>query len=268
MDKLFDKSKQRIVYIEKAATEEFWDDHWGHNNLTKATKTNKKTFVTTVTKRYLPKGSRILEGGCGVGNHVFALNEQGYNVTGIDFAPNTVSSLNKIVPELDIRVGDVRYLDFESDMFDGYWSLGLIEHFWNGYDDILKEMCRVIKKNGILFLTFPTFSFLRQMKAKMNAYPTLEENDTEPGGFYQFALSREKTINKFESNGFELLNMYGLDALKGIKDEINILKQPFQVIYNSNNLIYKALRKAINAKLLSKYCGHSTLLILRYLNEN
>ena len=204
MKKLIDKDNQRLIYIGKSATEEFWDYHWGQNNLAKATKANKKTFVSKVTGRYLPKGSRILEGGCGVGNHVFALNEHGYNVTGVDFAPNTVASLNKIVPELDIRVGDVRHLDFESDIFDGYWSLGLIEHFWTGYDDIAKEMCRVIKKNGILFLTFPTFSFLRQMKAKLNVYPTIEENDTEPEGFYQFALSREKTINKFESNGFEL----------------------------------------------------------------
>ena len=85
--------------------------------------------------------------------------------------------------------------------------------------------------------------------------------------FISLPLSREKTIKKFESNGFELLNMYGLDTLKGIKDEIKILKKPFQIIYNSNNLVCKALRKLINAKLLSKYCGHSTLLILRNLKE-
>ena len=30
-------------------------------------------------------------------------------------------------------------LNFEDSYFDGYWSLGVIEHFIKGYDDIIEE---------------------------------------------------------------------------------------------------------------------------------
>ena len=47
-------------------------------------------------------------------------------------------------PQLDVSYGDVRALEFEDDSFDGYWSLGVIEHFPDGYEDIGQEMTRVI----------------------------------------------------------------------------------------------------------------------------
>ena len=42
-----------------------------------------------------------------------------------------------------------------------------IEHFIDGYDAILSEMYRVIKEGGYLFLTVPSMSIIRKVKAAL-----------------------------------------------------------------------------------------------------
>ena len=43
---------------------------------------------------------------------------------------------------------DLDDLPVEDESVDGYWSLGVIEHFYDGYGEILSEMHRVIKRDG------------------------------------------------------------------------------------------------------------------------
>jgi len=53
---------------------------------------------------------------------------------------------------------DVRKLNFPDHYFDGYWSLGVIEHFYKGYDEIIHKIYRVLHPGGFLFLTVPEMS--------------------------------------------------------------------------------------------------------------
>ena len=103
-----------------------------------------------ITARYLPPGSRVLEGGCGRANKVKALADAGFAAVGVDYAAESVELARQVYPGLDIQVGDVRMLPFPDGAFDGYWSIGVIEHFWAGYDDILREARRVLKPGGVL----------------------------------------------------------------------------------------------------------------------
>ena len=166
MERFYDEDKQRLIYISQSATEDFWDQHWETEDFRKAVTATPNSWVAKKTADFLQKGSRILEGGCGPANHVYSLKKQGFEAVGLDFAPQTVNCLQEVAPELDIRLGDVRSLPFEDSSFDGYWSLGVIEHFWNGYDQIAREMHRVLRKDGYLFLTFPTMTEIRVWKAK------------------------------------------------------------------------------------------------------
>ncbi len=52
-----------------------------------------------MTERFFEKGSRVLEGGCGLANHVYALQIRGFEAVGIDFSPKTVSLLNEAVEQ-------------------------------------------------------------------------------------------------------------------------------------------------------------------------
>ena len=127
---------------------------------------NRNDPVLTVTARYLARGSRVLEGGCGRANKVNAMAAAGFHAIGIDFAPQSVTQAKLDYPGLDIRLGDVRSLEFPDGSFDGYWSIGVIEHFWEGYADILSEAGRILRPQGIPFSHGAVVSPYRQRKAR------------------------------------------------------------------------------------------------------
>jgi len=263
--KYFDSLNKRLILIDKRADSDFWDHHWNANeNIRNDIFKVKNTFVSRITKKYLkPEDGFILEGGCGLGINVASLYNNGYKVIGIDYAKNTVSTLNKYIPELDIRLGDVRKLPFPDNYFIGYWSLGVIEHFWDGYDLIANEMFRVLQKGGYLFLTFPYMSPLRRLKSNLGKYETWD-NKNESNFFYQFVLNSETVIKKFRSLGFILIKSKPFDGIKGTKDEINFLKPVLQELYDyqGGNFTIRLFRKAISV-LASSVAGHSILLILK-----
>jgi len=263
--KFFDREKNRLVFFNEKAAARYWDRHWESDDFEKIIRSGRKNReVIAATKKFLgrPAGQKILEGGCGRGQIVYALRELGYDAYGIDYAESTVRKINEKFPELKVSPGDVTKLEFPDGFFDAYWSLGVIEHFWDGYDEIASEMARVLKKGGFLFLTFPQFSPLRKMKAKSGSYPDIGECRISLDDFYQFGLDPKNVEKKFSQFGFQLASKKSRDGIKGLKDEIEFLSPLLQKIYNGKSLPAKAAKLAIS-KIFAPFAGHSILLIFQ-----
>ena len=261
--KFYDENNKRLIMIEDKATPSHWDKHWEVNNFIQRVKLGRDNrLVKKFTERFLRKGSKVLEGGCGIGQNVYGLKNWGYDEYGVDYAKNTVNRIKNEFPELKIFNQDVRKLDFPNNFFDGYWSLGVIEHFWEGYDKVLVEMKRVIKPKGYLFLTFPYMSPLRKLKVKLDLYNKLNEEETDLNKFYQFILDENKVIEDFKKHKFNLILKYPYSATKGLKDEILLLNEPLAKAYNSQIIIAKGIRFLISF-FLSKICSHGVLLVLQ-----
>lgn len=264
--KYFDQKNKRLVFIGKKATPEFWDNQWDIADFKKAVESGEnERFVSKITSQYISpsKEKKILEGGCGKGNFVYSLFCKGYSAIGVDFAKQTVKKINTVMPSLNVTVADVRKLPFEENSFDGYWSLGVIEHFYAGYEEIAKEMHRVIKPGGYLFLTFPYMSPLRKLKAKLGLYPTLKNPEVEPIGFYQYALNHKKVVQYFENLGFKCLKQKPFEGFKGTKEEsFPLLKSILQKIYNNKSFICKIIDFGLSHGLAPTN-GHAVLLILK-----
>lgn len=259
----YDTKNKRLVYIEEKATPEFWDRQWEDEKLKRSILTGSKDrFVFPITKRYLKPGAKILEGGCGKGQFVYSLHTRGYDTYGVDFAQKTVEKVNTLVPELKIQYGDVRKLDFSDNTFHGYWSLGVIEHFFEGFDAIAKEMFRVLKPGGYLFLTFPSLSPLRKLKSRLGWYPRFNHQHFDREKFYQFALSPEEVIPVFQSTGFKLVQQKFYEGFKGLKDESGPLKPLFQLIYDNESLFAQGICYIIST-IFAPVAGHGVILILR-----
>ena len=232
--KFYDEKNQKLILFKQKATSNYWDEHWQVTNLSGRVKAGKNNrFIKNFTTKFLKPGARILEGGCGIGQNVYGLKSWGYEAYGVDFARETVERTRKKFPELRISVQDVRKLDFPDNFFDGYRSLGVIEHFWEGYDEILKEAKRVIKPGGYLFLTFPYMSPLRKFKARLGLYPVFKKAKVDLDNFYQFILNAEKIKKDVEKYGFKPCLQYPFDATKGMKDEISLLEPILQKVYDS-----------------------------------
>jgi len=252
----YDKKNNRLVQIGYPSNVYFWEKHWIDNPVSMYSKMH--SFIVPIIKKFLQNNSTILDGGCGLGVNVYLLKKAGYNVVGIDYAKETVANINKSMPLLDIRCGDVKRLPFQDGCFDGYLSLGVIEHFYEGYDLVIKEIKRVLKDKGFVFVVFPFISLLRRIKINFNCYPLWEENIAN--NFYQFIFDPYRVIDDFSKNGFKVSTVRFYDAVKCIKDEIKVTKYFLQYIYDSKNLYIKAIKYMID-KVLSRMAGHIILVV-------
>ena len=82
---------------------------------------------------YLPKDAPILEAGCGLGAWVIFLGERGYDIVGIDHDPNVIKRVKSWKPSLNVQYGDVTSLPFGDESFGAVISLGVVEHFEEGW---------------------------------------------------------------------------------------------------------------------------------------
>lgn len=262
--KQYDPNNKRITETREKANSAFWDNHWQTDNITEKIESGKNNIlVNNFTRKLLPVGSIILEGGCGIGQNVYGLRYHGFDVYGVDFAQDTIRKTKEHFPDLQISYQDVKQLNFQDSYFDGYWSIGLIEHFWEGYEEILIEAKRVIKQNGYFFLTFPYLSPLRKLKIFCGTYAT-RDDDQNNENFYQFILDATKVKADVEKHGFKLELSHPFDPTKGLKDEIPLLKLILQKIYNSQTITSRGLRYLISL-VFSRVAAHNILLVFKKL---
>ncbi len=263
--KYYDKNNRRLIYLGNSATPEFWDSEWKlDDSIREQIVGIMSTYVVRTTKKYLtPNDGIILEGGCGPAAHVAALTNSGYTCIGVDSAAQTVAILNRSIPELDVRLGDLRKLDFDDASIAGYWSLGVIEHFWEGYQEIGREMARVIRPGGFLFLTFPTMSALRRSKASFNRYPAWK-NKYSHDSFYQFALDQRDVVAAFQNMGFSFICSEYRNGVDGLESELPFLGKALGILSRRRKESRAAWYvRAIISRLSAPVAGHSSLLVFK-----
>ena len=266
---VYDSPLKQLVCYRNSAKDSFWDSHWNDTDILRTYKSmSKYSLVGRITRKYLRlQDGPILEGGCGVGQFVYSLSEAGYKCIGIDTAAETIKRARKANPSLNLKVMDIRMLEFPDEYFAGYWSLGVIEHFFEGYDDILNEMYRVVKPGGYIFVTVPIMSLLRRLNAFCGVYEIASaerENEFSKDDFYQFVLPNKRIIADFENKGLELIEMRNKGGIKGLADEVMILKAPSKFISSmrNKNFFCKCLVKLLDV-VLSPVTGHMRLFVFK-----
>ena len=257
--KYLDRESSRLIQVYKTASPIFWDEKWSKEDIG-VYSSRSVAPILSITKKYLSASSLILEGGCGTGGKVAAFTDAGFRVIGIDCADKTVARLNLLRPGYDVRKGDVFSLDISDGFFDGYWSFGVIEHFWNGYLGILHEANRVLRESGYLFLTFPCMSPVRKLKAEVGLYRDWGGGESEPDGFYQFMLDASAVIEDLNRSGFIVRESQVIQLASGVKQEFPIawkFSSLFSRTIGKDNVLYSCFFE----KWLAGYFGHIAVIV-------
>lgn len=243
----------------------YWDNHWHDSDIAKIYKSiSTNNMVNRMTRRYvLPQDGPVLEGGCGMGQFVFSLSQAGYECIGIDTAEKTIKQVKKTNPQLDVRVMSVDDIDFPDNHFAAYWSLGVIEHFPDGYDKVLDEMFRVIKPQGFVFVSVPVISWLRRLKINLGLYKTKSDSAVNTG-FYQFILPWQKVVEDFKRKGFKKTSIIRRSGIKGLRDELPGFERPLRYIESlrNKNFFFKLLVE-IFERCLSPMTGHISFFVFQ-----
>lgn len=268
MNRYWDMRRNALACYFEQPADHYWDLHWQgqDGDIAMILKSHHDKIFVPLVRKYLRSGSRILEGGCGRGQIVAELADEGFAVTGVDSAGETVKNLNRIAPQLDIRQGDILQLSEFNSIFHGYISVGVIEHFVQGYSKALSEIYRVLTPGGYLFVSFPRMSLLRKVKKWFGLYqplPAIRMTELAPL-FYQYIYPEESVLADFERTGFELIESRTYAGLKGLKDEVGIAGALLQWLfdYSGSGLWLRAFRKMIDLACLP-FAAHMRLYVLQ-----
>ncbi|MCD6461146.1 MAG: class I SAM-dependent methyltransferase, partial [Thermoplasmata archaeon] len=105
----------------------------------------------------LPRGSRVLEVGCGSGRNLLFLAERGHRVVGLDPVDEllTLAEENigkaRVWDRVELVGGDVRSLPFEDGTFDGVLCIAVLHHLPSREERLLglRECLRVLAPRGV-----------------------------------------------------------------------------------------------------------------------
>jgi ubiquinone/menaquinone biosynthesis C-methylase UbiE len=120
-------------------------------------------------KKIFKKGDLVLEAGCGYGRYCFWLEKRGVQSVGIDFVSSALRTGKRYFKskgsDFPLILTDVSKLPFRGDIFDGYISLGVIEHFETDSElrKCLQDTFRVVKPKGLVYISAPNPYSLHMM---------------------------------------------------------------------------------------------------------
>lgn len=164
------------------------------------------TLRSVIQALKLPPGSQGLDAGCGIGHQVLLLAEavgpEGH-VTGLDITPKFLEYAKQLAGkaglsgQVSFREGDIHKLPFGDNTFDWLWSADCAGYAPGNPLPLVKELTRVIKPGGRVFLLFWSSQML------LPGYPLLEALlDATASGIAPFTMGMEPASHYFRALGW------------------------------------------------------------------
>jgi len=191
---------------------EYWQDQWNQRDFAKqVAAAEKKAWWGRLTELLdeLNPDDLVVEAGCGLGQFVYCIQQRGHRVVGVDVTEETIRRVRQAEPGLDLRVMDVRRLDLPEASVALMLSLGVLEHFKEGPDQLLREASRVIRPGGTLFVTVPYSNLYRRLRepwrrAVRRAGRGLGVRSVRDSVFYQYTYGRADIVRLLAQHDFEV----------------------------------------------------------------
>jgi ubiquinone/menaquinone biosynthesis C-methylase UbiE len=242
---------------------EMWDEIWSKTDELSYWEDSLKGELLkeyeNVFLKYMSPNDRVLEAGSGIGQVVLALRARGFDCYGLDYAEKIISILNSKFPHVPFHLGDIRNLPYDPDFFDSYISLGVIEHFTEGQQQMLTEACRVIKPSGHIFLSVPYLNPYRKLLVKLNLYKPKSYVPKLP--YFETCFSKEELKFLFESTGFTILDYAYINPIMPFVQESWL--RPFYRFIEDKRFLRSLVDKILNLILPKLYFGHMIMVIAK-----
>ena len=178
----------------------------------------RRDFTVDFIVNRFNKQAKLCDIGCGAGPVTFELLRRGYDITGLDYSRDMLDNaarrlVSGQIPDKPLINGNCEALPFRDNAFDCVACLGVISYVEH-YENIIKEIFRVLKPDGIVLLSFRSKNnlimndpiVLVKSLAKKLSFRRGEEQKFEIG---QYLNSREVQA-KVISNGFDFLGFKGI----------------------------------------------------------
>ncbi len=244
--------------------EKFWTERWDSFDRKIKTESITKREEYRIIKPFLkniPVRGRILDAGCGMGEWTVFLADQGYDAVGLDISEKTILRLKELLPDYQFIHGDIRKTFFENDSFDACISWGVFEHYENGMGDCLKEVNRILKPNGWLFMSVPYQNWrhiLRDALEFHNRSNRYKKNSyIQPHRFYQWRFTKGEIYQELELRGFRVKWINPIHKPEGVG---RFLDWDFR-IFKSGTFGYKLTHHLFSYLLPAFFISHMIMAV-------
>lgn len=177
-------------------------------------------FPTTLKFLEDVKRKAILDLGCGPGIHTKKLWEKGAKIKGIDNSERLIEIAKKEAPKIEFVKGDIENkLPYKSAEFDIVVSSLVLGHL-EKWDDVLKEINRVLKKGGLF-----VFSNYNPVTEKYTKKKWFFKKFSQLKGYFEESMTKEtwKKDKKITSQIIHYHKTYGAIVKLLIKNNFEII---------------------------------------------
>ena len=211
------------------------------------------TLYLSIIKQEIKKSSygkkiKIFDAGCGQGRIAIPLAKCDYNVVGIDVSEEAIKKAiehsKDVGADIEFKIGDL--LDELPNYADGSFDCVLcIEALYvdQRYKKIIKELLRVCKPNGLVFITFRTkyfyiAHFLKQRKLKEALTVLGGKEAFFDGNFFNWqTVSEMKDL--MQNSGVKDIEFKSIGTFSGIDGDPAIVLRPCELSKNEMEMLYE-----------------------------
>ncbi len=112
-----------------------------------------RAFLRALALAEMPRGSRVLDVGCGTGRWLRRYREIGLNAMGVDATPGMLQVAREHGTSAPVIAGEACCLPFADAAFDCVSDITVVQHIpWSQQPQALREMVRVLRPGGRLIL--------------------------------------------------------------------------------------------------------------------
>lgn len=192
--------------MKKIAYKEMFDNELSHSWYIAT-----RELLVDNLKQHLSNNSKILDVGCGTGGTIVFLKKHGYKkIYGIDKSPIAVKYCKKRKLK-NITIGDINSIKYPSNSFDAVICLDVLYHKGVHSQKALKEIKRVLKKDGIFYSQEPAYNVLKSSHDE-----AIETERRFSKDYLENLFSKSKFI-KIKLSYYNFINLFPIAALRFIK---------------------------------------------------
>lgn len=167
----------------------------------------------------------ILDLGCGIGRHSILFKQKGFNTYAMDLSRDAINKASRwarnLNLQIDFKVDNMTNLPYDNEMMDAIFAYYVISHTdTKGVIQILKEIRRVLKNQGEVYLTFGS----KDSWGYKSNWPRVDENtkirleDGPDNNVPHFFADRELIYDLL--GGFEIIDLKQIIKIEKKNDVI------------------------------------------------